>query len=99
MKFKMLLLFLFGTLMLYLSMPLAQDTEEDKGAENLRIQAGRMNNVHFPHHRHQAALGDCAVCHDLFPKQAHSIRKLKDQGKLRKKQGFQQKLLVIMVQI
>jgi hypothetical protein len=49
-----------------------------------------MRDVHFPHHRHQDALGDCNICHDLFPKKLGSIDELKNQGKLKKKQVMQE---------
>ena len=86
MKYRSGSTFIVCALLLCMSMALAQEAEQDIGAENIRIRAGRMNDVHFPHHRHQVALGDCAVCHDLFPKKADSIHALKNQGKLKKKQ-------------
>ena len=43
-----------------------------------------MRDIHFPHHRHQNALDDCDVCHDLFPAKAGSIAELKAQGWLKK---------------
>jgi hypothetical protein len=42
--------------------------------------------VPFPHAAHQAALGDCSVCHELFPQEAGSIDALKASGDLKKKQ-------------
>ena len=57
---------------------------ENKGAEIIIIHGGKMRDIHFPHHRHQNALGDCNVCHDLLPARAGSIAELKMQGKLKK---------------
>jgi hypothetical protein len=48
------------------------------------IPIGKMRNIHFPHHRHQNALDDCNICHDLFPAKAGSIAELKAQGRLKK---------------
>ena len=59
---------------------------ENNGADIIFINGGKMRDIHFPHHRHQKALGDCNVCHDLFPAEAGSIAALKAQGKLKKKQ-------------
>lgn len=63
---------------------------ENKGAEIILIHGGKMRDIHFPHHRHQNALGDCKVCHDLFPARAGSIAELKSQGKLKKKQVMEE---------
>jgi hypothetical protein len=57
---------------------------ENKGAEIILINGGKVRDIHFPHHRHQNALGDCNICHDLFPARAGSIAELKKQGKLKK---------------
>ena len=58
---------------------------ENKGAEELEMPGGVRGNVPFPHHRHQNALGNCDVCHLLFPQVRGSIEKLKAEGKLKKK--------------
>ena len=57
---------------------------ENKCAEIILINGGKMRDIHFPHHRHQNVLGDCNVCHDLFPARSGSITELKEQGKLKK---------------
>ena len=41
----------------------------------------------FSHHLHQKLLGDCNTCHTWFPQVAGSIEKLKDGGKLKKKEA------------
>jgi len=39
---------------------------------------------------HQDTLGDCNLCHNLFPKVAGSIESLKDKGSLKKKATMDQ---------
>ena len=68
----------------------AENTTENNGAEIILINGGKMRDVHFPHHRHQNVLGNCNVCHELFPAQAGSIAELKKQGELRKKQVMEE---------
>ncbi len=65
---------------------LSVNASEDKGAEQLKLDGGSRGVVPFPHHRHQAVLGDCNVCHTLFPKESGGIARLKQEGKLVKKQ-------------
>jgi len=59
---------------------------ENKGAPQMTLNGGTNGPVHFPHLAHQNALGDCAVCHELFPQQAGAIDALKASGELAKKQ-------------
>lgn len=59
---------------------------ENQGAGQITLQGGSRGTVLFPHRQHQETLGDCALCHTLFPKEAGSIEKLKDQGGLTGKQ-------------
>jgi len=63
---------------------------DDKGAGEMVLQGGKLGNVPFPHHRHHDALGDCAPCHNLFPKVAGVIERLKVEGKLQKKKVMKQ---------
>ena len=58
---------------------------ENKGAKELEMPGGVRGIVPFPHHRHQNALGNCDVCHTLFPQVRGSIEKLKAEGKLKRK--------------
>ena len=58
---------------------------ENKGAENIDLKAGSRGNVFFPHRRHQNKLGDCRICHSVFPQKAGSIAELKAEGKLKQK--------------
>jgi hypothetical protein len=59
---------------------------EDKGAAQLVLEGGATGNVPFPHHRHQAVLTDCNVCHEVFDRQNGAIEKLKAAGKLEPKE-------------
>jgi len=59
---------------------------EDRGAEIILIYGGKSRDVHFPHYKHQIALDNCDICHNLFPKKTGSIKELKDKGRLKKKQ-------------
>ena len=59
---------------------------ENKGAEIISLDGGSRGAVPFPHYRHQNALGDCNVCHALFPQEPGSIARLKQEGKLAGKQ-------------
>jgi hypothetical protein len=58
---------------------------QNKGAANIELQGGKRGNVPFPHHKHQEKLGDCEICHSVFPQEAGIIEKLKAEGKLKQK--------------
>jgi hypothetical protein len=64
--------------------------EQDKGADKMLLSGGSPGDVPFPHHVHQSILGDCKVCHNLFPQIAGSIERLKAEGKLKKKRVMDQ---------
>lgn len=59
---------------------------ENLGAEQMVLDCGNGGPVPFPHHRHQVVVGDCQVCHVLFPQEEGSINKLKAGGQLARKQ-------------
>jgi len=59
---------------------------ENKGAAQITLDGGSRGVVLFPHHRHQNALNDCKICHTLFPQEQGGIARLKQDGKLVKKQ-------------
>jgi len=59
---------------------------EKRGAEKMILPGGKRGSVPFPHARHQTVLVDCNICHTHFPQQPGIIQKLKDEGKLKKKQ-------------
>ncbi len=61
------------------------DNDQNKGAESIEIDGGTRGKIRFPHHRHQENLGDCTICHSVFPQKPGSIEELKAQGKLKKK--------------
>ena len=65
-------------------------SDQNKGAATIVLQGGSSGNVSFPHHRHQNALGDCNLCHGLFPQNAGSAERLKAEGKLKKKEVMEQ---------
>ena len=59
---------------------------QNQGAKDIKLDGGNRGMVHFPHHLHQNAIGDCNACHSVFPKTVGIIKDLKIQGKLKKKQ-------------
>lgn len=60
--------------------------EENKGAESITLNGGDRGSVTFPHGRHQGIFVDCKPCHDLFPKEAGIVDKMKAEGKLQKRE-------------
>lgn len=61
---------------------------ENKGAERIVLKGGKLGDVAISHHLHQNAIGDCNICHTLFPQVAGSIEKLKAEGKLKKREAM-----------
>ena len=43
---------------------------ENKGEAQITLDGGKNGPVPFPHRAHQTALGDCKICHELFPQEA-----------------------------
>jgi hypothetical protein len=70
-----------------------QAAEAGKGAEALVIDGGGRGPVPFGHH-HQAALGDCNLCHAVFPREAGSIQRLKADGTLKAERDLMNKLCI-----
>ena len=58
---------------------------ENPGAENIVLEGGKRGEVPFPHRQHQKNLGDCQICHSVFPQDSGAIVKLKAEGTLKKK--------------
>ena len=58
---------------------------ENKGAAEIKLLGGKRGPVPFPHQQHQDKLGDCDICHSVFPQKAGIIEALKSEGKLKKK--------------
>ncbi len=56
------------------------------GAEQMTLEGGKKGNVPFAHRIHQEKLGDCEICHSIFPQESGSIKDLKKKGELDKKQ-------------
>lgn len=59
---------------------------QNKGASDITLDGGKKGNINFPHRSHQDTLGDCKICHDIFPQKPGIIQDLKAQEKLKKKQ-------------
>ena len=58
---------------------------ENPGAENIVLEGGKRGKVPFPHLKHQKNLGDCKICHSVFPQEPGAVEKLKAEGTLKKK--------------
>jgi nitrate reductase cytochrome c-type subunit len=56
------------------------------GKEEINIDGGKKGNIDFPHRIHQDILGDCNICHAVFPQKPGIIKELKAQKKLKKRQ-------------
>jgi hypothetical protein len=69
-------------------------TEAGKGADAMALDGGSRGRVPFGHHRHQAALDDCNLCHAVFPQEAGSIERLKADGTLKAKSDVMNKLCI-----
>jgi len=86
MKIEFILALVLGA---FLSMGIAFAVE-NKGAASMVLQGGSSGDVPFPHHKHQNALGDCNLCHNLFPQEPGGVEKLKAEGRLKKKAVMEQ---------
>jgi len=82
MKMKLLLIFLLS---ICLAIPLATAVT-NKGADQIELNGGTKGSVPFPHHQHQTALGDCNICHHVFPQTPGALDASKAQGTLKPKQ-------------
>jgi hypothetical protein len=82
---KFLILLLTG-IVVFIAVAPVIPASENPGGEKLILYGGSRGEVPFPHRRHQTALGDCQVCHTLFPQEKDSIEKLKSEGRLVTKQ-------------
>jgi hypothetical protein len=67
-----------------LSIP-AATAVTNQGAEQIGLNGGSGGKVAFPHRRHQTKLGDCNICHQLFPQTPGAIDAMKASGQLAKK--------------
>ena len=75
---------------IFLIVSLGASADQNKGAAKMVLTGGSSGDVSFPHQRHQNALDNCKVCHDLYPQVQGSIEKLKAEGKLKKKDAMNQ---------
>ena len=55
----------------------------NNGAEKMDLPGGDRGKVPFPHLRHQENLGDCNICHSIFPQVPGAIEDMKEQGKIK----------------
>jgi hypothetical protein len=86
MKIRIFLLLSMAMLMVAAGSQATSGTAtENKGAAEIKIPGGTRGPILFPHHLHQDKLGDCGICHSVFPQKAGIIEELKEQGKLKKK--------------
>lgn len=83
MKKKVIVCLIIGIMMAF-TLSVAQ--EQNKGAKEMELSGGSKGKVPFPHQKHQETMGDCKVCHDVFPQEAGSIEKSKADGKLKSKE-------------
>jgi hypothetical protein len=58
---------------------------ENQGAGKIELMAAKGAKFPFPIVSTRKKLGDCEICHSVFPQEAGAIEDLKEQGKLKKK--------------
>lgn len=63
---------------------------QNKGAKQIILFGGTTGNVTFKHQLHQDSLGDCNLCHNLFPQTPGIVQKLIKDGKLANKKVMNQ---------
>jgi hypothetical protein len=85
MKLKLWVVSVSIIAMIASAMVVSSMATQNKGAENLELNGGKRGNVPFPHRQHQDRIGDCQICHTVFPQKSGSIAELKAEGKLKKK--------------
>ncbi len=85
MNVKRLLILIFTSALIAGTSMAVSLATENPGAENIELEGGKRGKVPFPHRQHQKILGDCQICHSVFPQDCGSIEKLKAEGKLKKK--------------
>ncbi len=85
MKLKLWVVSVSIIAMIASAMVVSSMATQNKGAENLELNGGNRGNVPFPHRQHQDQIGDCKICHSVFPQKTGSIKELKAEGTLKKK--------------
>ncbi len=73
---------LFG----FLSAPFLMADDGQNGPADIDLNGGNKGNISFPHRQHQERLGDCNICHNMFPKAHDAVKTLKAEKKLKKNQ-------------
>ena len=82
-KSNLLLLIVIG--LIAVSSVAISGGDENKGPAEIQLAGGTKGKVPFPHHRHQAVLEDCNICHSVFEQKVGIIEELKAQGQIKKK--------------
>ena len=59
---------------------------QNHGDKEIKIDGGKKGAITFPHHLHQDTIGDCNVCHSIFPKKKGAIKNSIAAKMLKKKQ-------------
>jgi len=85
MKFKLIVALAAVAAILAVATLATTMADQNKGAAKMELDGGKRGKVPFPHHQHQENLGDCKICHTLFPQKSGSIAELQTEGKLKKK--------------
>ena len=62
----------------------------NQGAEKIILDGGASGKVNFAHRQHQNNLGDCKVCHTLFPQEKNAISQMRKKGSLKKREAMNQ---------
>ncbi len=82
------IIILLVALMMFCAFAFAhQDTagHQNKGAKEIKLNGGSKGEIPFTHFNHQERLGDCNICHSLFPHSPGAIEEYKQKGDLEKK--------------
>lgn len=66
---------------------------KNQGGKEFKIDGGNKGDVSFPHHLHQDIIGDCNVCHSIFPKSKGAIKDHIAKKILKKKQVMKESCL------
>jgi hypothetical protein len=78
-------LFFVSVFLLIISVFAFAQQDQYMGAKEINLDGGVKGKIDFPHQVHQDALGDCSICHSMFPMKQGTIKDLIAQGILRKK--------------
>jgi len=81
------------TLILVVGFSVAIVAALNQGATEITLAGGESGVVWFPHQQHQKILGDCNLCHDLFPQESGAIKDQKAEGALKQKQVMNKKCI------